>query len=285
LDAISKLFIDNKGKLEQAFSKYSVRFEEMLTFKSSVVLSNHRLVKFVLLHESVLGKPLESFQIEPVQRVMRYGLLLKSLFKKEQDDLNVIECVEKVCQAINQKVSERAGQRMTYILQENLFKGKVTLFSKSAKRRCIRVGVLEKKFNSSNILRSSKTKFYFFMLFDDSLGYADLAKDGKSAKLKYLLPLGGMKARVDDEKAPLSCTIVNSCKKITVKGKSAEEVQEWVEDITKAVAALEDKYQKSNGLLPVGNQLTKTALVQATEIFQDDFIIFDSETPWLSSTI
>jgi hypothetical protein len=146
---LPSVFLKNVNVLQTAFSSYSEKYDDMSKFKVQVVQNNPKFARFCLINEKLLGQTLESLQIEPIQRIMRYVLMLRecaktfadgSAEKKGLDD--AITCMQFVCENINQKVTVFGAQRMVYVLQENLFKGKVFLVTKT--RSCVRFGMLTK---------------------------------------------------------------------------------------------------------------------------------------------
>lgn len=288
---------------------YSIVFDEMLKFRNHLSGTNSKFSKFCMINEKILNQRLDALQTEPLQRIARYTILLKGILKNfsaSSDEgksiQTAVDVVEKICTVINQKMTDRTSYRMVCVLQENLFRKKV--FIVTQQRKCIRFGLLVKvnlsevcfllivilfqKFNHrTKIFGAENGRQYLFILFSDFLCYSTLSNDGKSAIMKHVIPLGGVRIRPDDaaSKDEPGFLILNSAKNLTVVANSMESRASWIADILAAVNAHESEYRAKNSILPFGD-LSKIIMgtderSDADRAIEAMFRVFPEETPWI----
>jgi hypothetical protein len=293
---LSNKFQDLSSYIETIFSYYIERYDDATNFAQHLLSTNAKFARFCKVNDKIIGHSLDSLQIEPVQRLTRYVLLLRECHKALPEDhserTSLIEAIQKlqqVCERISTNVSNRSAQRMVYVLQENLFKNKISLLTEW--RKCIRFGSLMKKGRSPRVF-GSKDRSLMFILFSDCIVCASLFSDGHSAKLIQAFPLGGMRIRnIPDQprSSKYSFEIINSNKNLTVCAESQQSKTEWISAIQSAVTALEDHYKASEELFPFGADIfnsLKSLSAPTDELrrMTEEFFVLPDETPWISDS-
>ena len=118
---IGYIFTDNAEQLKAAFTPYVDPFDEANALFLSLRKDNERFREWlssIEFKQSDLG--LESYLIMPIQRVTRYGLLLRELIHQTWQDHDDYEGLCAALQAVNEVASHVNGHKKKVIMQQKI---------------------------------------------------------------------------------------------------------------------------------------------------------------------
>lgn len=278
-------------RMEETFTYYAVNFDASLVRKGILMKSNWKFSEFVSIGEFVLGQSVDALRIMPVQRVMRYILLLKEMKRHFAGDSiefkslqKAYDSVEAVVRHINVQVKSAESSHFIRLLEERLFKGKITLTGND--RVFIRMDSLTKYYSKSRLLRNTQgkgsKKDYVFLLFSDVLVYASVSSMTGTATFKHALPLGGLELTDlgDSKSLPNAFRVKSSYKSFILSASTAELKTEWMHDLRKAVVNIEGIYDASGIPVPVGRSVEMEIRVPLDMEREVDEVLLHEKLPW-----
>lgn len=275
-----EIFDLKKADLLKVYSEYALRVEYGMRLRKYIEKANSKLASFVKRTEFTVECSLNSLQLEPVQRIMRYGLLLRDLVKKCTDETqrteisNLCDSMERIVQAIDRRLALDNSKRMVYILQESLFRGKVSFVTDS--RLCIRCSYLNK------ISPSQRTMRQFFILFSDFLTYSAMSRDKETGTMRHCIPLVAIAVEDLEDSGTLvnAFRVRSTLKTLLLIADSPEQKRAWVEDIRAASLAIISNAAPEHTLM--GDEIEARVTEGAeTRTKLPEVIVFSDECPWL----
>lgn len=284
-ELILGIFHLTEERLLSEFGTYCLGFNYAQKLCLHLLSTDSKFAVFVRRTERVAKSRLTALMSEPIQRLMRYSMLLKKM-QEYSDEMgrkvlgDAIDVVEKVSVKINASLIESSSLHMTHVLEQRLFRGKVCLVSGS--RKCLRFSYLLAK-NVSKSSRGSPSREYFFVLFSDMLVYAQMSKDKRSGTIKHCIPLACM---VVDRKIPShifatkhehSFVLRSTYKTLLLSSCSEECTNGWIENIRNAV---KKHCAFSSDGFSMGSELDEQVLQTSNRL--EGRPILESECPWIN---
>lgn len=277
LESIRKQFVES-------FSYYSSNYDAAIKLRKNLRDQLHEFALQLKVSEYCSGWNVDSLQIEPVQRMMRYHLLLESCIKacdpKTRENIS-LKCAYGIMQDMLREIEEIAvkesSKRMVVLLQENLFQGKVSFFDEH--RFCIRFATLCRRQNLPGTSYQKKSTI-FVILFSDCLVYASISKDRQVAKFKHGLPLAGLRVQpiFEDNELP-QIHISSTLTSLTLGMESEEDRDQWVRDILLQVDEEERAYKDRQEFPPSGKDVENK--ISKPRSLLPNITISPEECPWL----
>lgn len=118
---IGYIFTDNAEQLKAAFTPYVDPFDEANALFLSLRKDNERFREWLSAIEfKQVDLGLESYLIMPIQRVTRYGLLLRELIHQTWQDHDDYEALNAALQAVEQVASHVNGHKKKVIMQQKV---------------------------------------------------------------------------------------------------------------------------------------------------------------------
>eukprot|EP00945_MAST-04E_sp_MAST-4E-sp1_P000353 g353.t1 len=178
------------------------------------------------------AQPLGSYLIMPVQRVPRYNLLLKEIYKftpESHPDRDVlrgaIESVQHAATLINETIRGREEQDRLVRLESMFVEGRAGVPSLAKEgRRLVKEGRLVKRCRNSN-------REYYFHLFTDILLYSKPKSGDSQFVLHRQIELKFASVGTEKLVSPLAFSVVSKEKSFVVFAPDEEKKNEWVEAI------------------------------------------------------
>ena len=149
---------------------------------------------------------LEDLLIQPVQRIPRYLLLLRSLLgqlgpssvQEHTAFTTALSSLSALASAINSSLHMHSSYQRVSVLAARILDPPFPLTQ--SHRYYILDGVLTKKFAHAGVLKLQQWKRYWFILFNDCLLYTTVAADRTSTvKVKHVLFLDMMRVKAVDD--------------------------------------------------------------------------------------
>ena len=214
---------------------------------------------------------LEDLLIQPVQRIPRYLLLLRSLLGQLNASSVVhsafssaLSSLSALASAINSSLHMHSSYQRVGLLAARILDPPFPLAQ--SHRYYILDGVLNKKFAHVGVLKLQQWKRYWFILFNDCLLYTTVAADRTSTvKVKHVLFLDMMRVRTIDDAATSSSSssstsgsgggkgsegkwafeVKSSVKCVVCSCDTEDERDRWVSSLKEAIdVAIRDKMER-----------------------------------------
>ena len=215
---------------------------------------------------------LEDLLIQPVQRIPRYLLLLRSLLgqlgpnsaAEHSAFTTALASLSALASAINSSLHMHSSYQRVSILAARILDPPFPLAQ--SHRYYILDGVLNKKFAHAGVLKLQQWKRYWFLLFNDCLIYTTVAADRSSTvKVKHVLFLDMMRVKAVDDCGPTASSgsgggsssgskagdgrwgfeVKSSVKCVVCSCDTEDERDRWVASLKDAIdVALRDKMER-----------------------------------------
>lgn len=210
---------------------------------------------------------LEDLLIQPVQRIPRYLLLLRSLLGQLSPTSVVhsaftaaMSALSALASAINSSLHMHSSYQRVGVLASRILDPPFPLAQ--SHRYYICDGILTKKFAHNSIMKLQQWKRYWFILFNDCLLYTTVAADRTSTvKVKHVLFLDMMRVRAVDDAGTAKGSssdsksgggegrwvfeVKSSVKCVVCSCDTEEERDRWVSNLKEAIdVAMRDKLER-----------------------------------------
>ena len=183
---------------------------------------------------------LEDLLIQPVQRIPRYLLLLRSLLQRLTVSTplhtafsSALSSLSSLTSAINSSLHLKLSYRRVSHIAARLVDPPFPICL--PQRQHLMDGCLLKKYNNMSVLKlGTAWKRYWFVLFNDLLLYA--APD--TGKVKHVLWLDMMRVRQMDEQATgrQSCIeVLSNVKSVVVQAETDKDRERWLQTLREAI--------------------------------------------------
>lgn len=253
---IGKIIINNSKKIYETFKHYCYKFAWAYKYLKHLRATNPRFNSFIRRQEFVTGTVLDSLLIEPVQRILRYQLLVDCVISKKScgDDCFLIkakDALQGISKRIEKGACEFAGMFMVRVLQEKVFDNKCTLVTKE--RVCLRCGTLLKSTPKSMY----STRKYLFMLFNDSLCYAYDSYEKDKADFRRAIPLAFMSIEdlEDTSTTKYAFRIRSNVKSFVLMALDAKMKADWMGDLNKALKSFKHSLKSPRDAVKMGFEM------------------------------
>ena len=218
---------------------------------------------------------LEDLLIQPVQRIPRYLLLLRSLLGQlsakdsavHSPFTNALASLSALASAINSSLHMHSSYQRVSVLAARILDPPFPLAQ--SHRYYILDGILTKKFAHAGVLKLQQWKRYWFILFNDCLLYTTVpAERSSSVKVKHVLFLDMMRVKAVEDGAPAASgggsggggggsggkggeqgrwgfEVKSSVKCVVCSCETEEERDRWVSSLKDAIdVAIRDKMER-----------------------------------------
>lgn len=224
--------------MDKGFSMYSARFGYAGLLRERLRRTVPAFHDFCRLEEFVLECSLDSLQIVPVQRLLRYRLLLREMRTRCESARagalldKVVANIQRCCDSVNAQCAVYAGTRTVVLLQQALFKNKVTLVGPG--RHCVRHALLTVVEDDAHKAKPGTRRF--LVLLNDALLYASMSKDKLSGELRHVLAVSTLRAAPDAAQARVF-SVQGGGKFLRLEVDSDTDRDLWVADINRLCSA------------------------------------------------
>jgi len=224
-DCMGDIFLEFCQPLRKALEHYSLGYERVTARVNELKKSNERFRMFLesLLQDNQPG--LLSILIMPVQRMMRYILLLDALVKhtpQSHRDYSQLQQARKQFKEMAMLINKSMSTTGSTIRVEALFKQSLQLH---AKQRLIKEGMLKK------IDRRGQPVPKHFFLFTGLMVYAEMNKETHEFSQRTRRVIQGVSPLPEASAFQLRCRN----KSFTLLATTPKECQEWIKAIEEAV--------------------------------------------------
>uniref|UniRef100_A0A1B6E4K9 FYVE, RhoGEF and PH domain-containing protein 6 n=2 Tax=Clastoptera arizonana TaxID=38151 RepID=A0A1B6E4K9_9HEMI len=203
--------------LDECCQKYPIFMKTVKDFEAS-----DRCKKLALKH----------YMLKPVQRIPQYRLLLEDYLKQQDegdvdyaDTQTALQIVRDVASHADKSIKQ--GDHLSKLLSIQSQLGDYEIIKPG--RQFVKEGELYK-------LSRKEAQLRFFILLSDCLLYTSYYGSMTGLRVKYKLPLCGMKVNpAHDKDNPTEFSIITSTRSFILRAKSREEYDSWLEALRNAI--------------------------------------------------